>query len=56
MAILQLYNSLQQLPLFQGMSNADLTNVIAHTKFDFIKVVKDKIAIREGESCTNFVF
>ena len=56
MAVLQLYNSLQHLPLFQGMSNSDLTNVIAHTKFGFIKVPKDKIAIREGDSCSNFVF
>jgi DNA-binding transcriptional ArsR family regulator len=56
MAVLQLYSSLQQLPLFQGMSSSDLTNVIAHTKFGFIKVAKDKMAIKEGEICTNLVF
>ena len=56
MAILQLYNSLQQLPLFQGMSNSDLTTVIAHTKFGFTKIAKDKMAIREGDSCANLVF
>jgi CRP-like cAMP-binding protein len=56
MAVLQLYNSLLQLPLFQGMSQSDLSDIIEHTKFDFLKVQKDKVAIKEGDSCTNFFF
>jgi hypothetical protein len=56
MPLLKLHNSLQQLPLFQGMSNADLTNIIEHTKFGFVKVLKGKTVLEENDACTNFVF
>lgn len=56
MPLLKLHNSLQQLPLFQGMSNADLTNIIEHTKFGFAKVLKGKTVIQENDECTNLVF
>lgn len=56
MPLLKLHNSLQQLPLFQGMSNADLTNIIEHTKFGFLKVLNGRVVIQDNEVCTNLVF
>lgn len=44
-----LYKKLINLPLFVGMGRDDMEQIIAHTKFDFIKVeIGDKI-VEEGE-------
>ena len=45
---LQIYDQLLQFPIFLGMSRDDLSQVAAHTKFDFVKeeeIVKVRNAV-----------
>ena len=43
-------------PLFQGMSNDELTSVLAHTKFGFVKYPEGKRIIKAGEACRHLLF
>jgi CRP-like cAMP-binding protein len=43
-----LYNKLISLPLFMGMSKEDLEQIIATTKFDFIKTDAGDTIVKEG--------
>lgn len=52
----QTFSKLLELPLFQGMSRNDLTQVVAHTRFEFIKYPSGKTIIREGDPCTHLTF
>lgn len=56
MATIQLHDKLLQFSLFQGMSQNDLMQVVAHTKFDFRKVEAGKKIVREGDRCGHFMF
>ena len=56
MAGIQLYDKLLELPLFQGMSRNDLNEVIAHTKFGFLKYARNKIVAQENMPCTHLLF
>lgn len=49
---LQIYDQLLQFPLFLGMSRDDLSQVAAHTKFDFVKEEADKVLIGNDTACT----
>ncbi len=51
MAELKSYDKLLQFPLFIGMSSDDLLQVIAHTRFEFIKLPAGKRLIKAGEVC-----
>lgn len=51
-----MYNSLLQIPLFQGISTTDLTEILEKVKIHFKKVSKGETFIREGEKCENIVF
>ena len=53
---LQLYDRLMQFTLFQGMGYSDLMQMVAHTKFDFIKLPPGKRVIRNGEPCRCLYF
>ncbi|HZK03447.1 MAG TPA: Crp/Fnr family transcriptional regulator [Bacteroidaceae bacterium] len=53
---LTMYDILLQLPLFQGMSNAEFTNLLNKVKFHFTKHVKGEKIIKAGEKCEQFVF
>lgn len=44
-----IYNKLISLPLFMGMSKADLEQIIATTKFDFKKANTGDIVVKDGE-------
>lgn len=44
-----LYNKLITLPLFMGMSKADLEEIIATTKFDFKKAEAGDLVVKDGE-------
>ncbi|MBR1687186.1 MAG: Crp/Fnr family transcriptional regulator [Prevotella sp.] len=50
---LRIYDKLLQFPLFQGMSRADLTEVVAHTKLGFVKHPAGSTIVREGDPCTH---
>ena len=56
MPALHLYDKLLQFTLFQGMSHADLMEVVTHTKIGFHKLPKGKRLIMAGEPCTNLTF
>ena len=44
-----IYDQLLQFTLFQGMSRADLMEVVTHTKFDFSKLMEGKRVVKSGD-------
>lgn len=56
MATIQLYDKLLQFSLFQGLSQNELMQVVAHTKFNFIKKETGKKIVKEGDKCEHFIF
>lgn len=56
MATLQLYDHLLQFPLFQGMSRDNLSRVVGHTKFDFLKFGVGQVIVKEDTPCTQLHF
>ena len=51
-----MYNMLLGLPLFQGMSRADLFEVLEKTTFRFCRVEDGKTLYRQGERCDELSF
>lgn len=51
-----LYDQILNLPLFQGLSHDDLSDIVSHTKFDFLKVKAGSIIVRENTPCTHLRF
>ncbi|MCI6703085.1 MAG: Crp/Fnr family transcriptional regulator [Prevotella sp.] len=51
-----LHQTLLELPLFQGLSNSDLLDIIAHVDMDVMKVKPAKTFIREGSAYTHLMF
>ena len=56
MSALHLYDKLLQFTLFQGMSHADLMEVVTHTKIGFHKFPKGKCLARASEPCNRLSF
>ncbi len=53
---LKIYDQLLQFPLFQGMSHADLMEVVTHTKLGFSKIAAGKRVAKEGENMAHLIF
>lgn len=53
---LKIYDKLLQFTLFQGMSHADLMEVVGHTKFGFSKHAAGQRIAREGDACNHLIF
>ena len=53
---IQLFRKLLQFPLFQGMSQDDLTKIVGYVKFDFIKVERGKAVMHENDICDHLYF
>lgn len=53
---MEIYDHLLQFTLFQGMSHADLMEVVGHTKLGFSKVAEGKWLVKEGDTCSHFIF
>lgn len=51
-----LQERLLELPLFQGMSKNDLTQVASSTKFVNIAVARGKTIVAEGDTCDRLLF
>lgn len=51
-----MYNNLLQIPIFQGISTTDLTEILEKVKIHFKKVSKGETFIKEGDKCENIVF
>ena len=56
MSTLHLYDKLLQFTLFQGMSYADLMEVVTYTKIGFHKFTAGKRYINAGDPCTQLTF
>ena len=50
------YQTLMQLPLFQGVSRAKLSELIEKTRFHFLKYKAGEVAIARSEVCSHFKF
>ena len=48
--------TLLQFPLFQGMSNDDLMEVVGQTRFEFMKCGAGKVIVKSGEHCNELLF
>lgn len=55
-APLHLYDKLLQFTLFQGMSHADLMEVVTHTKIGFHKFPKGRCLAAAGDPCSRLTF
>ena len=53
---LKIYDKLLQFMLFQGMSHADLMEVVGHTKFGFAKQPGGQRIARDGDICDHLIF
>ncbi len=51
---MEIYDRLLQFTLFQGMSRADLMEVVTHTKMGFHKISSGKKIVKEGDNCNQF--
>ena len=51
-----MYDVLLQLPLFQGVSRAKMSEIIEKTRFHFLKYQDNEIIARRGEECTHMKF
>lgn len=56
MVLSAIYEKLLELPLFQGMGHNDLNQVVAHTKFGFLKIARNKTVVNEGDACKHIYF
>lgn len=52
----QLSEKLLTLPLFQGMSQDDLSQIVGQTKFGFHQFAERKVVLAEGTPCEGFMF
>jgi CRP-like cAMP-binding protein len=51
-----MYDTLLQLPLFQGLSKNDFTEIIGKTKFHFTKYNDNKLIANQGDVCNKLMF
>ena len=51
-----MYDTLLQLPLFQGLCKNDFTNIIGKVKLHFRKYNADDIIVEQGAPCTQLIF
>ena len=53
---MEIHDHLLQFTIFQGMSHADLMEVVGHTKLGFTKLAAGKWLVKEGEPCSHLYF
>ena len=51
-----MYDTLLQLPLFQGLCKNDFTSILGKVKLHFRKYNADEIIVEQGEPCTELIF
>lgn len=51
-----MYDTLLQLPLFQGLCKNDFTNIIGKVKLHFRKYEANQTIVEQGDSCTKLIF
>lgn len=50
-----IFQRLVQTPIFQGMSNDDLSHVVSYVKFDFYRVTAGESIVACGEQCSQLL-
>ena len=53
---LSIHDTLLRLPLFQGISQTDLKQVVGHTVFEFTRLETGQTVLTAGESCTALTY
>ena len=53
---LTLFDTLQELPLFQGFDRKSLNDIVSKTKLDFQKVTDKTVIISQDDPCTKLIF
>lgn len=51
-----MYDTLLQLPLFQGLAHEDFTNILGKVKLHFTKHKAGEILVKKGTACVQLVF
>ena len=51
-----MYDTLLQLPLFQGLGRMDLTNILSKVKLSFHTFEPDEIIVRQDDKCEQLLF
>lgn len=51
-----MYDTMLQLPLFQGMTEDDLTSILEKVKFHFAKFMPGEVIVQAGSPCKGLVF
>ncbi len=50
------YDLMQQMPLFQGLSFEHLMDIVEKVRFDFRKAASDEVIVYQGDPCTELVY
>ena len=50
------YDLMQQLPLFQGLSFEHLMDIVEKVRFDFRKAAPNEVIVYQGDPCTELVY
>lgn len=50
------YDLMQQMPLFQGLSFEHLMDIVEKVRFDFRKAASDEIIVYQGDPCTELIY
>ncbi len=53
---LTMFERLLQLPLFQGMSTQDVSDVMSHVRLDFVNYHRGDEIVMQGESCKKLIY
>ena len=51
-----MYDTLLQLPLFQGLGRMDLTNILSKVKFSFHTFEPNEVIVRQDDKCEQLLF
>lgn len=52
---MSIFQRLVQTPIFQGMSNDDLSHVVSYVKFDFYRVAAGENVVASGDHCSQLL-
>lgn len=51
-----MFDTLLQLPLFQGLAQEDFTNILGKVKLDFTKHKAGEVIVKAGDTCSQLIF
>ena len=51
-----MFDTLLQLPLFQGLAQEDFTNILGKVKLSFTKHKAGEVIVKAGDTCSKLIF